>query len=264
MFLRTMKMELCRAFRPSRIILVLLLINLLWLGSDFNYLRNAIKQAYNTSAGSVDMLYFLMGIDSFKCVIAVLLCAVYTGSFSKDDNSHYLRFILNRLDMTTYIQCRFLANVLAILITSICSFYVYVLTMAPLMPMIPKDGPDHSHYYVELVENCPILYVGVMGVIFGLVVAACSSVGLLYSAYRADSFVSIACGGLVLFLALSYIPYGNPFDILSITGMSSSLGWDAPWPLMLLWILVYMASVIGVCGFLFYRRMKWRMENGYL
>ena len=264
MFWKTLKMELVRAMRPSKIFVALALITILLLGSDWNYFVNAIKNAYDESTGSIDMLLLLMGMDKFKCIIVVILGSVYTGSFCKDDNSHYLRLLLNRVDVTTYIQCRFLANFLVTILVSVVAFYIYVFVMSPLMPLISVNGPGPGHYYMDIVSKHPWLYVGMVGIVFGLVAAACTSIGLLYSAYHADSFVSIAISGLVFFLALSYIPYETPFNMLMITSMGSSIGGNAPWPLMYLWTHVYMLSIIGICGVLFWRRMRWRIENGYL
>lgn len=264
MFWKTLKMEFFRAMRFSRIILIIGLINLLLLGSDLNYLISAIKSSYDTSSGSIDMLHMLLGMDTFKTIMIVLLAVLHTGSFCKDDNSHYLRLILSRVDVTIFTQCRYLANLFATLITSILSFYVYIGIMSFLMPVISEQGLIHSYYYKDIASKYPLLYVGMCGVVFGLVAVACSSIGLLYSVYHSDSFVSIAISGLVFFWALSYIPYDTPFNMLIITGMGSSIGWNTSWPLMYLWTHLYMFSVIAVCGVLFYRRMKWRVKNGYV
>lgn len=263
MFGKMLKMEFVRACRPLRMLLVALLIQILLLGSDWELFLNVISGIYS-KVGSIEILGYFMAFDTFKCVFVVLLAGLYTNSFCKDENGKYIRMILNRVDVTTYTQCRFLANVLAILLTSIISFYLYVIIVRPWMPLLPEEGTNNVLYYAEIALKHPFLYVGMMGYVFGLVAAACSSVGLLFSAYKPNSFVSIGISALVFFMAMSYIPLGTPFNMLNIVCMSSTIGMDAPWQLMFLWINLYMLSVIGICGIFFFRRMKWRVENGYV
>lgn len=265
MFGRMLKMEFVRACRPSRVLLVSLLVLILLVGSDWQMMENALKGAYGKDGvGSIEFLTLLMSFDTFKCVFVVLMAGLYTNSFCKDDNGKYLRMILNRVNVTTYTQCRFLANLLTIWIVSVCSFYLYTIVMRPWMPLLPEGGTEYGMYYVEFANKYPVLYVGMIGYVFGLVAAACSSVGVLFSVYKPNAFVSIGISGLVFFLAMSYIPYGTPFNVLNIVSMSSTIGLEAPCLLMFLWTNLYMLSIIGICGFLFYRRMKWRVENGYV
>ncbi len=88
--------------------------------------------------GSIEALNLLMSFDTFKGIFVVLMAGIYTNSFCKDDNGKYLRMLLNRMDVATYTQCRFLANLLTILITSMCSFYVYTIVMRIWMPLLPE------------------------------------------------------------------------------------------------------------------------------
>ena len=265
MFGKTLKMELVRAFRPSKVILVAVLNAMLLFFSNFEVLAQMFQYGYDDTIGSVEQLIILMGFDTFKCVMVVLLAGLYTSSFCKDDNTHYLRMILARTDVTTYTQCRFIANLLVVVATSIVSLYVFILLMSPWKPLVADDvAMNSSYYYKTIVANYPILYVGMTGLVFGLVTTACSSLGMLYSAYKKNSFVSIAISGLIFYMALSYISYDSPFNVLLIVNMSSTLGREIPKSFMFLWANVYMLSVIGICGFLFWKRMKWRAENGFV
>jgi len=265
MFGKMLKTEFARACRPSKVLLVTFLVLILLLGSEWEILMNLIKGAYRKSGlGSVEVLGMLMAFDTFKCVFVALLAGLYTNSFCKDDNGKYIRMILNRVDVRRYTVCRFLANFLVIVLTSIGSFYLYTLVMRPWMPLLPEGGTKNILYYIEVILKHPFLYVGMMGYVFGLVAAACSSVGLVFSTYKPNSFVSIGISALVFFVAMSYIPPSTPFNVLDIVCMSSSIGRDTPWQWMFLWSNVYMLSIIVICGVLFYRRMKWRVENGYV
>ncbi len=264
MFWKMFKMELSRALRFSTIIAVTMMILLLMIFSDFQLLQ-FIGMGEGSNLGIINQLESLLGFDTYKCVMAVLLASIYTGSFAKDDNSHYLRMILNRMDVTVYTQCRFLANLCVIVVTSVLSFYLYTAVMSWWMPLHSEEVLiDSNYYYGEIRNHFSILYVGFMGLIFGLVAAASSSVGILFSVYKPNTFVSIAASGLVLFLGLSYIPFESPMNLLNLLSMYSTIGQNTPWQMMFLWILVYMLSVIAICGFLFWKRMKWRLKNGYI
>lgn len=127
--------------------------------------------------------------------------------------------------------------------------------------------PEKSYqgfYYRELAVEYPLLYVVLTGYSLGLVTAACSSVGLLYSTYKSNSFVSIALSALVFFGAVSYIPIDSPLSVLRIVNMDGSFGINTSQLLSFLWMNLYMLSVIGICGWLFWRRMKWKVKNGYV
>ena len=261
MFGKTLRMELSRAFRPFRMLVVVAAIVILLLGSDWNLIHDLMEYGFIEFLGIADKLEDILTFDTFKCVFVILLAGLYTNSFCKDDNSKYLRMILSRVDVTTYTQCRFLANLCVVLVVSISCFYLCAVCMSPVMPLIYERN---ILYYIEIAESHPILYIGMCGYMMGLVAAASSSVGLLFSVYKSNSFVSIGISGLVFFVAISYIPLGTPFNVLRILSMNTTIGYEAPWQLMFLWANVYMLSVIGICGILFYRRMKWRVANGFL
>lgn len=263
MFWNTLKAEFIRAMNPTRIVTVLMLSLLFLIGSDQELISIIIVNGgYISVRGRVEEILMIFGMDTFKCVMVVLLAGLYTNSFCKDDNSKYLRMILTRTDITTYTQCRFIANLCAVILVAVISLYLYVTAMKPFMPLIPEGGTNFSFFYLKIATEYPLLYVGMTGYIFGLVTAACSSIGLVYSTFRPNSFVSIALSGLVFYVALSYIPDSSPFNVLNLVGMGSTIGQNAPPMLMFLWANLYMISVIGICGVLFWKRMKWRVENG--
>ncbi len=264
MFWKTWKMELARAIRPGKVFLVSLAVVFLLLVSDWEMLRDFVEYNDLSGYGSINQIYGLFVMDTFKCILVILMTGLYTSSFCKDDNNQYLRMVLSRTDVTTYTQCRFIANICVILFVSIISLYLYVgVTGALGMPLFSHNGAN-GFFYRELAEKYPLVYVGMNGIVFGLVASACSSIGLLYSSYKTNSFVCIGISGLVFYMALSYIPYGNPFDMLTIVAMGSVFGFESPRLLMFLWSITYMLLVIGICGVLFWRRMKWRVEHGYL
>lgn len=252
-----------RSCQPSKILCIAGVIVALMFFSDWETIQSMIKNGYLSNRGSVEQIFTLFALDTFRCVIVVLLAGLYASSFCKDNNSRYLRMILNRVDVTTYTQCRFLANLCVILLTSIGALLLYVLAMRPWMPLMPEESYQ-GFYYRELAVKYPLLYVVLTGYSLGLVTAACSSVGLLYSAYKSNSFVSIALSALVFFGAVSYIPIDSPLSVLRIVNMDGSFGINTSQLLSFLWMNLYMLSVIGICGWLFWRRMKWKVKNGYV
>ena len=264
MFRKTLKMELARAIRPEKVFFVSIVVVLLFLVSNWEMLSDFMKYKDLSGYGSINEIYSLYVMETFNCILVILMTGLYTSSFCKDDNNQYLRMLLSRTDVTTYTQCRFIANGCVILLVSVISIYLYVGVTGVLgMPLFTINGA-YGFFYRELAEKCPLLYVGMNGFLFGLVAVAFSSMGLLYSSYRTNSFVCIGISGLIFYLVLSFIPRGIPFDVYSIVAMGSVFGIEAPKTLMFLWSVTYMVIVIGICGVLFWRRMKWRVENGYL
>ncbi len=267
MFWKNFKVELMRAFRPARFFAVVALIVVLLFVSDWRTLEYFFSYGRLDSKGIIDQFQYLLGIDAFKCIMVIALCALYTSSFCKDDNSRYLRMILARTDVTTYIQCRFLANFCVIVGATVIAFLTYTLCMLPIFPLVGNVGIKYSCYYIEFAEGYPMLYVLMICWVFALAASACSSIGLLYSSYDSNSFVSIAAGGFLFYMGLSYIPRTSIFSFLELVGMQNMLGglWaSAPKWVNFLWTNIYMLSVTGVCSLLFWRRMKWRVDNGYV
>ncbi len=266
MFWNVWKMELSRVFHLRKILLATGGLVFLMLVSvpSVGFVEYIFQYGYDPSLSSVEQILVIMQFDDFKCMMAVILASLYTNSFCKDNNSNYFRMILSRTDVTVYTQCRFLANFCAILTVSMLSFVIYVVILLPVMPLLAVNEVYAGEYYRDILLQFPFLFVLMVGLIFGLVCTAASSVGLLYSAYHSNSFVSIAVSAIVLFMSLSYIPRIGPFQIHNMLGMNATIGMDTPPLLTFLWSIIYMLLVIGVCGLGFWHRMKWRMENGYV
>lgn len=265
MFGKMLKTEVVRAFRPWKILLTAGLIALGWICSDMEGLRYRLLEGYTETLGSVEWFWATMGQEALKCVMVILLAGLYTNSFCKDNNSSYLRMILTRTDAKTYTICRFLANFCVILVTSVMAYYLLVLLLRPWMPLLPNTDYVDVGYYSDMALAYPLWIVGITGLTFGLVSAASSSIGLLYSAYKSNSFVSIALSGLIFWIAMDYNPFGSRFfDWNGLVSMVNMIGRDVPIIYTFLWSIVYMLGIVGICGFLFYRRMKWRVKNGYI
>lgn len=96
---------------------------------------------YGTILGSLDFLNSFLNFDKYKVVIAVLLGTLYTSSFCKDVNTNYLRSILARVDVTTYVQARILSNTAVIVVITVLGFFAYVLVILPKYPLLNLENP---------------------------------------------------------------------------------------------------------------------------
>lgn len=263
MFLNTFKSDFIRCFNLKKIIFILLAFVIVLLGGQTQYISIAAKFDYEQTGGIVEILGNALSFDKFKIVMVVLLAALHTNSFCKDDNTHYIRMILNRTNLICYTQARFLTNTIIIICISILGFLLAAAVLFPFFPLVPVLR-DYDCYYKTLALNYPVLYLLLMGFQFGIVVAAFSSIGLVFSTFQPNSFVSIGLTGLVFFLSVSYIPPESVFDVLPLISMIPSFikSTDASHILNLSWSIFYPAVVILACGYIFYRRLDWRIENG--
>lgn len=263
MFWKTLRMELSRAVNPRKVWNTCLVMALIFFFSNLEMLHDIFVEHDLSGYASIQQIYGLFAMDTYKCVLVVLLAGLHASSFCKDENNKYLRMILARTDVTTYTQCRFIANLCVTVLTAVGSLYLYAAIMRLFgVPLMTENGAD-SFFYKEIANAYPLVYIAMNGIVFGTAAAACSSIGILYSAYKANSFVCIGMSGLMFYIALSYIPYG-PFHLLTIVAMGNVLAADAPKFFMFLWSLVYMLFVIGFSGLLFWRKMRWRVEHGYM
>ena len=263
MFLNTFKSDVIRCFNLKRIIFILLAFIAVLLGGQAQYIQLCLKFVYEERGGVVDILDNALAFDKFKIVLVVLLAALHTNSFCKDDNTHYLRMILNRTNIVYYTWARFLTNITVVIALSVLGFILSAAVLLPFFPIISLLR-DYDCYYKELALNYPFLYIIFMGFQFGIVVAAFSSIGLAFSAFQPNAFVSIGIAGLVFFLSASYIPPESVFDVLPLISMIPSFikSTDASRILNASWSIFYPVLVIMASGYIFYRRLDWRLGNG--
>jgi len=274
MIIKMFRSELRRCFSSGKVWAVLLAVTaFMILSARENMLMYfELDKVWWKDIGAVDMLQDQMTFDAFKIVIALLLVSLCTGNFCQDLTSQYLRNILSRTDIYTYSLARFGGNLFVIVLISIVASYLYTFVIVcigfPVISELGDGGLLNVVYYREIMEKTPLIYIGMIGLQLGLVIAVFSSIGMVFSVYQPSMFVSIGVAGLSFYLALSMssIFYGTPFDILNLVSMQSVLpgGRDAPWPLMLCWGIMYPLLIVAVCCLLFYRRLKWRGENGEL
>ena len=213
--------------------------------------------------GLIDILSGILLIDKFKIVLALLLGGLFTDSFSRDEKHHYLREILARTDLLWYCISRVSCNIITVLAGSFAGFAVYSLLVWGMGVPVCSTGMTATYYAAA--GTMPVLYLAMIALQFGAVTAACSNVALLFSAYQPDAFVSLGLCGMVFFIAVSFLPLATPFDVYNIIAMMPVFpGRGGPAWANWLWGLLLPASVSGLCGVLFYRRMKWRKANGYI
>lgn len=231
--------------------------------SSWEMIRDCFTNGADYSA--VDMLGMSMIMDKFKVLMVILTAGIYTTGFCHDFRYHYLRMILTRTDVFSYCVSKFITNTISIIVSCLLAFYMFAGLIACFGISISSNAGTITYYYQMAYRN-PILYIGMMALQFGMVCAACCGIGVLLSAFQPNAFVCIGFSGMVFFGAVSYIPLGNPFDVFNLVCMRPTLlsGSDTPEALMFLWGMLYPISIVIVCTYLFYRRMKWREENGFL
>lgn len=264
MFLNVLKSDLIRCFCYKKIASIVLAFAAVLLIGQAESIQSGYLVGYG-GAGIVEILGSALSFDKFKIVLVILLAAFYADSFCRDDNTHYLRMILNRTDLVFYTQARFLTNTLFVTAVSILGFVLSALLLLPFFSMVPLVR-EYDCYYDTLAMDFPWLYVLLMGVQFGLLAAAFSSIGLAFSAFQPNSFVSIGMAGLAFFLSASYIPESSVFDVLPVVSLAPSFlkSFDASKLVNLSWSLLYPILVILLCGYIFYRRLDWRGNHGSL
>ena len=77
--------------------------------------------------------------------------------------------------------------------------------------------------YYQIGYKFPVLYIGIMGLQFGMVCAMSCAVGMLFSVFQPNTFVCIGISGMVFFSAISYIPLGSIFDVYNLISMQPDI-----------------------------------------
>ena len=262
MLLNTLRSDLMRCFHLKKIVFILVSFVMVLLIGQTEYIQSGYKSGYGAT-GIINILGNALAFDKFKIVLVLLLATLYTDSFCKDNNTHYLRMILNRTKTVSYTQARFIINTLFIIFISILGFILSAVILMPFFSMIPLFD-EYDCYYNILAMKYPFLYIILMGFQFGILVAAFSSIGLAFSVFQSNSFVSIGITGLAFFLSASYIPESSVFDVLPIVSLAPSFikSFQASKAVNLSWSILYPFMVIVICGYIFYRRLDWRVNSG--
>lgn len=256
-FWKEYKMDLMRSVCSLRFVLLVLAFAVFLAASDTRMLATGIDGKMLSTV--MDIIDYNIAMDKFKVIMVILLACIYTKSFCDDYNSSYLRGILARIDVTRYAQSRVAANATAVVLGSLLGFAAAASVLSAFTPLISESYARISQFAVVH----PILYLFYMGLVFGLVAAACSAVGLLFSAFQPNAFVSISLAGVVFFMAVSYMPMNSAFDIMqvillmpSITGGTELQAVDMAWNVM------YPVLLIFLFGFLFWKKLEGRVKNG--
>lgn len=262
MFKGILKSEMIRFLNLKKILLVCVVFVLVLLAGEYDYASAAYRVGAEHSNGIVEILEDALMFDKFKIVMVMLLTSVYAGSFCVDDNTHYLRLVLSRTDLVSYVQAKYIVNTVGSIILSIVCFLVATLCLLPFFNLASEEVGG-QFYYEDLVRDFPLIYILLMGLQFGLLVGAFGSLGLLFSAFQPDAFVSIGISGLAFYLSVSYIPADSVFDVWDVMSLvqSVSKSCDGSRAVSLTWSLLYPMMVIYISGYFFYRRMKWRCVN---
>ena len=237
--MNAMKMDAKRSICSVKMIIIIVALVFTLIFSSWDMIRASKKDIL--AYGVIDMLGTALMMDKFKVLMVMFTAGIYTAGFCYDFKHHYIRMILARTDLISYSISKFIVNTVAVVFACISSFY-------------------------QIGYKFPVLYIGMMGLQFGMVCAMSCAVGMLFSVFQPNTFVCIGISGMVFFSAISYIPLGSIFDVYNLISMQPTLpaGQETLQGIMFLWGMLYPVCVILICTYLFYRRMKWREQNGLL
>ena len=190
-----LRMDLRRSIFCKKFVLIVMATLLVLFASTWNEFQSYTWWGDSTGMqGCVNILYNSLAYDKFKVVIVFLFGGIYTGSYCSDENSRYLRSILNRTTLLSYTISRFLVNFIAIMLGMIIVIGLYLIVSVcaglPLMSLGMKDL-----YYGSFSWNHPMIYSIMMALQFGVITAACSGTGLLLSVYQPNLW-QLECVGL--------------------------------------------------------------------
>ena len=268
LFRHMLCIDLKRCLRSVRFWTIVLSIGILTLIGETGYGTDLLLffRGYDTSEGIVELLTSSLMFDRFKVVYVILLSSIYTGSFCREETSGNLRMILARVDITDYTQSKFIANTLGIITAAIFSFFCFTLALIPHRALASHNYANSGYHYLYIMEQHPLWYIFMVGLEFGMIVAAFSAMGMLFSVYQSNLFVSIGLPGLLFFALASVDLPNSPFDVYQMISMGHTLtrgGGDNVW-IDYGWGLLFPFLVILLCGRLFYQRLRWRLKNGLI
>ena len=260
--------DLRRAFSQPRW-LVLMLLCALTLYADMDDAGERFLQAFTGggrfSNGAVDAYIFAMRDDRYKIVLQVLLMSFFTASSCSDRKTHFIRMALARGSLKRYVISKFAVNTIVIVTAYVSAVFLFALFFVGLgYPFLQTINIEQMEtYYQHLILSSPGLFLLMAGLVFGMVSAAFGSFGLLFSAYRSNTFVTVCIGAMLYYLTISYQPFGSVFGVWKTIAMDCTLPGDqVPYTVMFSWSILWPVCVILLCMMIFYRKMKWRLENG--
>lgn len=258
-----MKMDANRSICGAKMLMIIVALAATLILSSWDLIRANVTGS--SHYGVIDMLGTALMMDKFKVLMAMLTAGIYTAGFCYDFKHHYIRMILARTDLINYSISKFVVNTIAVVLACIASFYLFSIVAVYFFKADWTQIRTVPCYY-QIGYRMPLLYIGMMALQFGMVCAMCSAVGMLFSVFQPNTFVCIGISGMVFFSAISYIPLGSIVDVYNLISMQPTLprGQNTMQGIQFLWGMLYPICVILICTYLFYRRMKWREQNGFL
>lgn len=257
-------MDCKRGIFCARFVLIVLALTAVMIAAEGDNIALFLEHG-STNMGAVEMIYNALGFDKYKVIIVFLLGGLCAGSFCVDTQSRYIRAMLARTSLFEYSLSRFTVNFIAVVLATVIAFVLFAVIM--LCIGVPLwGGYLNEAYYNAIAIPHPWLFLLMQALQFGVIAAACSGIGLLFSAYQQNTFVAIGICGLVFYAAVSYIPLGSIFNLLIILQMSSPLpaGKSTPYALTFIWGMLYPTTVYVICGILFGRKLEWRKRYGLI
>lgn len=268
---RLFRVELQRAFCTRRFWYVTVAVSILRLLAElFNYhIQPYLNgEGWAGMTGIVDNFQISLEFDTFMMVYVLILAGLCVGNFCKDYNSRYLRMILERTDVTSYTMARFLANIVAVTVSFLISTGVYIVFYRAIGVTMIAEQQQSEYLFNQMARVYPIGFMILMSVNFGLAASAFGAMGMAFSAYQPNAFISIGTSGMLFFLTISIgVWFGN--DMLSmseIIAMGAMPGLKSVGAAGLLINVAWNTGILlllnAVSAYIFRRRLERRQADG--
>ena len=156
-----LRMDLRRSIFCKKFVLIVMATLLVLFASTWNEFQSYTWWGDSTGMqGCVNILYNSLAYDKFKVVIVFLFGGIYTGSYCSDENSRYLRSILNRTTLLSYTISRFLVNFIAIMLGMIIVIGSHILLSAVCagLPLIVIGRYERSLLWKFFMESSDDLF----------------------------------------------------------------------------------------------------------
>lgn len=264
--------ELKRAFALKRFLIITVVVAILMIAAEYLEVRvpsDMTDEAIMKTVGISNMYHSSLQSDSYTMVYVVLLSSLCVGSFCKDYNSRYLRVILGRTDTLSYTISKFLAHLMAVSAALLAATIIYVLYFYMNGFSITAEEQTYMHIFADIEYKFPLMYILMLWVNLSLNIAVFGAMGMAFSAYQPNSFISLGIGALLFFLFKTvggYFLGAFPLNIQLVMGMTSMSSIECPqnikMVLEVVWDVCYLMLLIVICAYLFYQKLERRRANG--
>lgn len=219
----------------------------------------AVYSSRTLDSGSVyHNMRSLLALQSERKIFIVFAALTFASNFADEWNSKTVTHFITRKNAVAYARANVVTCFFGAFISIFTGFFIFILIKCTQYPLHNLDN-EIPPYWIIAENGAPFVPPVLVAFVFAVNCAAWAVAGLMLTAFFTSRYIAI-CAPLVFSYILGRVSNKLLPDELDLDSMSSSSSGLPPLQAFLLANSVFL-FMAAVCGFIFVKKVKWRIEN---